>query len=146
MSVTGAGVYPEYHVRAEHGTDYTAAPSIFRRMARVNPASREQGNYVVFRDVQPANGTLTLSVVNESNNPLDIDVTPALSGLQLVKVLPVLSALRQGNSVEISWNAAAAGYSLESATSLGGAIPADWAVVPGSANLTGSGSLAVPIG
>jgi hypothetical protein len=147
MTVVGSGTYPTYHVRAEHSADYSAAPSIFRQMSSVNPNARQQGNYVVFRGVVPdSGGTLTVNVGNESDNPLDIDVTPALSGLQLVRVPPRLTIAPAGPDVEIGWGADAVDYNLEYSTSLG--ANADWIPVPeagnplfdfGSITLTSSG-------
>jgi hypothetical protein len=130
MSVAGSGTYPTFHVRAEHSTDYSAAPAVFRLMTSTEPTARQQGNYVVFRGVLPdLNGTLTLTVGNESDNPLDIDVTPTLSGLQLVKVPPRLTITRTDQLVEISWDSDAGEYTLESSNSLG--ATASWAAVPG---------------
>jgi hypothetical protein len=144
MTVTGSGTYPTFHVRAEHSTDYSAAPALFRLMSSVNANAREQGNYVVFRGVvADPSGTLTVTVGNESDNPLDIDVTPALSGLQLVKVPPRLNIGWQGPEIEISWGADAVDYNLESSNSLG--LNADWQPVPEANNpLFDLGSIFVP--
>jgi hypothetical protein len=143
MSVTGSGTYPTYHVRAEHSTDYSAAPAVFRQMSSTEPNARQQGNYVVFRGVVPdLNGALTLTVGNESDNPLDIDVTPTVSGLQLVKVPPSLRIDRVGLDVEISWDSDAGEYTLESSSSVG--PTAVWTPVPGvSSPLIDFGSLSI---
>ncbi|HXJ59612.1 MAG TPA: PA14 domain-containing protein [Verrucomicrobiae bacterium] len=148
MSLAGGGTYPEYHVRAEHATDYSSAPSIFRRMSSTDPAARDQGNYVVFHEVSPdLAGALVLTVNNESDNPNDIDVTPTLSGLQLVRVPPGLSIQQQGSNVQISWGGAATGFTLESSRSLGGAPAANWGPVAGAPNpLTGASSITISIG
>ena len=148
MSLIGGGTYPEYHVRAEHATDYSSAPSVFRRMSSTDAAARDQGNYVVFREVSPdVSGALTLTVVNESDNPLDIDVTPTLSGLQLVQAPPSLSIRRQGANVEISWGDAATGYILESSRSLGGATAPAWGPVTGAPSpIAGAASVSVSVG
>ncbi len=143
MSVAGTGTSPTLHVRAEHSTDYSAAPAVFRPMASTDPNARQQGNYVLFRSVVPdASGALTLTVNNESDNPLDIDVTPALSGLQLVRVPPRLTISPIGRTVEISWGRDAAEYNLESSESLG--ATANWQpVVEANNPLFDFGSLMV---
>jgi hypothetical protein len=147
MTLSGEQAYPSFHVRAEHAVNYAAAPGIFRRMTSTDPAARDQGNYVVFQGVSPdINGNFTLSVDNESDNPLDIDVTPALSGLQLVRVPPGLSiSIQLGNTV-VSWGDAATDYLLESSRSLGGSPAANWGPASGAPNpLNGAGSISVPL-
>jgi hypothetical protein len=148
MGLVGAETYTTYHVRAEHATDYATAPSVFRRMSSIDAGARQQGNYVLFHEISPdPSGTLTLTVNNESDNPLDIDVTPTLSGLQLVSVPPGLSIRREGGNAVISWGAAAAGFTLESSGSLGVTTPASWAPVTGAPNpLTGAASVSVSVG
>ncbi len=148
MTLTGEQVYPTFHVRAEHAANYSSAPGIFRRMSSTDPAARDQGNYVVFQGVSPdLNGNLDLSVDNESDNPLDIDVTPALSGLQLVQVPPGLAISIQGGNVVVSWGDAAIEFTLESSRSLGVLPPATWGPADGAPNpLTGAGSVSVSLG
>src|SRR6185436_19613367 len=109
---------------------YSAAPAVFRQMSSTDPNARQQGNYVVFRGVvRDENQTRNVIVGNESDNPLDIDVSPTLSGLQLVKVPPRLSLARAGQSVEISWGGDAVDYNLESGATLG--PTANWVPVAG---------------
>jgi hypothetical protein len=148
MGLVGAVAAPTFHVRAEHAGNYAAAPGIFRRMSSTDPGARDQGNYVVFQGVSPdLSGALALTVVNESDNPLDIDVTPALSGLQLVKVPPGISIAIDGAGVSVSWGGAAAGFILEASRSLGGPTPANWGPAAGAPNpLTGAGALSVSLG
>ena len=147
MNVTGAQPSVEYHVRTEHAGDYASASGLFRAMASTAPAARQKGNYVAFRNVSPdASGNLIVNVINESDNPLDVDVTPALSGLQLVQVPPALSVTSVGGGAyDLSWGQAAAGYTLESTASLGGSTPANWQPAAGApAPLTGAGTVPVP--
>jgi hypothetical protein len=112
-------------------------------MSSTEPNARQQGNYVVFRGVNSdANGTITVNVGNESDNPLDIDVTPTLSGLQLVRVPPRLTINRVGADIEIVWESDAGEYTLESSDSLG--ATANWTPVPGvNSPLIDYGSLTV---
>ena len=134
-------------MRTEHAGDYASASGLFRAMASTAPAARQKGNYVAFRNVSPdASGNLIVNVINESDNPLDVDVTPALSGLQLVQVPPALSVTSVGGGAyDLSWGQAAAGYTLESTASLGGSTPANWQPAAGApAPLTGAGTVPVP--
>jgi hypothetical protein len=60
----------------------------------------------------------------------------------LVTSPPVLTAVRQGADLKVSWGADAAGYVLESSASIG--VGASWSVVPGTPNpITGAGSATV---
>ena len=151
MRLVGNTTYPVFHVRAEHGAQYNAAPSIFRRMSSTNAAARDQGNYVMFENVSPdGSGTLTLSVLNESPpENVGIGNNPALNGLQLVRVLPstALTISRSGGTVTISWDASAAGFILESSSVLNPAVA--WEHVQGTPTpITAAGSVSIspPLG
>jgi hypothetical protein len=136
VELAGGAAYPIYHVRAEHAGQYLAAPAVFRRMSSTNPDARDQGNYVMFENVSPdANGMLLLTVSNESTFT-GVNANPALSGLQLVRLLPALPALTvvpaPNGSVTISWGDVAAGYTLEASGQLGPS--ANWGPVGGVPN------------
>ena len=144
MQLIGNVTYPVFHVRAEHGAQYNAAPSIFRRMSSTNALARDQGNYVIFENVSPnGSGALTLSVLNESPpENVGIGNNPALNGLQLVRVGPAaaLSIGRSSGTVTITWDAAAAGFVLESSSVLNPA--AAWEHVLGTPTpITTAGSV-----
>jgi hypothetical protein len=150
LELAGGGGYPVYHVRAEHAGQYLAAPAVFRRMSSTNPDARDQGNYVMFENISPdGNGTLVLTVSNDSTFT-GINANPALSGLQLVRVLPALPALAvvsaPNGSVTISWGDAAAGYTLESSAQLG--TSANWGAVAGVPNpiVTAGATTLSPVG
>ena len=145
-SVTGAGSYPTYHVLGETGLDYTQNPS-YRRMSSTDRAARQKGNYVQFDSVSPtADGSLTLSVAWEATAASTYN--PAINGFQLVKVLPVTAKPTLGvkaatGQLALTWDAAAAGFTLQSSAALGAG--AAWTPVTGAANpLTGAGSRNVP--
>ena len=143
LELSGAAIYPVYHVRAEHAAQYLAAPGVFRRMSSTNPDARDQGNYVMFENVSPdPSGGLALTVSNESTFT-GVNANPALSGFQLVRVLPALSLARHANGmVVLSWGSEAAGYILESSTQLGAG--ASWSPVGGAPNpIAGAGSIEV---
>ena len=98
----------------------------------------------MFENVSPdGSGALTLTVLNESP-PENVGVgdNPALNGLQLVRAVPsaALSISRSGGAVTISWDAAAAGFILESSPTLNPA--AVWEAVQGTPNpITAAGSV-----
>ncbi|MCI0744924.1 MAG: hypothetical protein L0Y58_05915, partial [Verrucomicrobia subdivision 3 bacterium] len=140
LTLTGAVVSPTYHIRAQTAPTWLAAPT-FVRMSSTDPNARQEGNYVVFEDAGPdASGNLVLNMTPESANT-GVNAIPALSGLQLVRVLPVLSIAPGPNAGQatVSWNAAAAGYRLEWSASIG--PTANWGAAPGVADpLPGAGS------
>jgi hypothetical protein len=148
FALSGETAPADFHVRVEHAGNYASAPSLFRGMNSTSPSARAQGNYVVFRGVSPDNtGAFSLVVANESDNPTDIDVTPALSGLQLVRVPPGVSINIVAGAIEISWGEAAAEYTLESTASLGATPAPVWGPAPGAANPLGAaGALSIPVG
>jgi hypothetical protein len=137
FSVTGAGSYPTYHVRAETGLIYNSNPG-FRRMTSTNPAARETGNYIQFDNVQPTqNGSLVIQATWESEADGN-GHQPAVNAIQLVRVLPVSArpslsiAAGAGVNLTLSWPAEAAGFVLESSSSVGAG--ANWSVVTGTPN------------
>lgn len=141
IELIGGGGYPAFTVRAEHAADYNRLPGQFRRMASQNPDARDEGNYVMFENVSPdETGSLALSVINESTFT-GVNVNPALSAIQLVRVAaaaPALEVQRNGATVRVSWGADAAGSVLESAGSL--TAPVTWTVVNGAPNpIAGAG-------
>jgi hypothetical protein len=142
VQLTGSAASPIYRVRAEHAGTYNAAPSIFRRMSSTNAAARDEGNYIMFENVSPdASGTFTLTLTNESTFT-GSNVSPPLSGLQLVRVnavdpgLPTISFVRtgpftpprKGTNVTISWPLAVSGFTLQSKPSI---TNTTWTNVPG---------------
>lgn len=144
FSVAGAGTYPTYHVQGETGLDYAQSPA-FRRMTSTDAAARQRGNYVQFDAVSPAaDGTLTFVAQWEGTGG---SYYPAVNGFQLVRVVPVtakprLGLVAGGASSTLSWDGAAAGFTLESSANVGGA--GNWAAVAGVTNpLGGAGSLPV---
>ncbi|MGZ8939922.1 MAG: hypothetical protein ACXW32_11985, partial [Limisphaerales bacterium] len=148
VALTGASTYPTYYVKAETGLDYNAN-SAFRRMASTSAANRATGNYVQFDNVSPAaDGSLVLSTTWVSPNVGNTH-QPAVNAIQLVKVgaivaRPTITTSKQGNTLTISWSAAAAGFILESSAALGEA--ANWTAVSGTPNpITASGSLDVAL-
>ncbi len=145
FSVAGAGSYPIYFAQGETGIDYSLAPA-FRRVTNTSEGTWQKGNYVQFDNVRPAaDGTLTLVVQWLGSGG---SYYPAVNGIQLVKVNPVVErpvlAIAPGAaSLGLSWNAAAAGFTLESAADLGPTTP--WSAVSGLASpLPGAGSVSVP--
>ena len=74
---------------------------------------------------------------------------PAVNGLQLVRIPVVIAEPRvgasvAGNTLTISWNGDAAGFTLQSSGALGAA--ANWTPVNGVANpITGAGSANVTL-
>jgi hypothetical protein len=148
MSLTGAGTYPTYQVKAETGLDYNASPA-FRRMTSTSAANRSVGNYVQFDNVSPAtDGSLVLSTTWVSPN-IGNTHQPAVNAIQLVRVgtvvaRPTISTTKQGNTLTINWTAAAAGFILESSPVLGTA--ANWTAVAGVPNpITVTGSADVSL-
>ncbi len=149
ITLTGGGNYPTYFVKAETGLEFNASP-VFRRMASTSAAARASGNYVQFDNVTPASdGSLVLSTTWTSTNVGNTH-QPAINAIQLVKVgapvnvRPTITAARQGNALNLSWTAAAAGYILETSATVGAG--ANWSAVAGVANpLTGAGSTAANI-
>jgi hypothetical protein len=126
--------------------DYNANPGL-RRMSSTNPNSRDTGNYILFENVSPAaDGSFVLSMTWVSTNVGNTH-QPAINGIQLVKVgtvtaRPTLSAARAGSTLTISWTAAAAGFTLESSSSVG--TGASWTPVTGTANpIAGAGTATV---
>jgi hypothetical protein len=144
FAVVGAAASPTYYAQGETGIDYGLAPA-FRRVTNTNPATWQKGNYVQFDNVRPAaDGTLTLVVQWQGTGG---SYYPAVNGIQLVRVNPVverptLAVTRGAASLNLSWGAAASGYTLESASDLGSG--ASWTPVPGLASpLPGAGGLDV---
>jgi len=136
ISLTGKIDYPTYTVVGQQGQHFDGQ---FIRASSVDPQARSLGNYVLYEAISPAtDGSLTLTATPATQNT-------AINGLQLVKVLPVtvnptITAARNATSVIISWAAEAAGFTLESTTSLGPS--ANWTAVSGAPNpLTGAGNL-----
>jgi hypothetical protein len=145
LELVGGGSYPAYTVLAEHAAEYSLAPNVFRRMSSLNPEARDHGNYVIFENVSPDDaGSLALSVINESTFT-GVNVNPALNALQLVRVSalpPTLTVGFEGGSATVSWAGDAAGYVLESSSSL--SAPVVWTPVAGvSAPIAGAGTKAV---
>lgn len=147
MTITGAGNYPTYYVKAETGLDYNANPS-FRRMASTSAGSRASGNYVLFENVSPAtDGSLAVSTTWVSPN-IGNTHQPAINGIQLVKVgavvaqRPSISTAKQGSSLTLSWTASGAGYTLETSPTL--AAGAAWTALAGTPNpITTAGTATV---
>jgi hypothetical protein len=149
VQLEGAAQYPLYSVQAQHVGQYLPNP-VYRRMRSTDPNARDNGNYVQFENVSPGtDGTMILSLFNQSTN-VGVNYHPPLNALQLVKVVPVvarpsLTVGRQGTSVSLSWTSEAAGFRLESASSIGGA--AVWSAVAGVPNpIAGAGSTLVTPG
>jgi hypothetical protein len=151
IDVTGATAYTTLHVRGQDANQFQAAPA-FVRMASTDPNNRDLGNYVEYDNISPAaDGSLTITMTPESTYT-GSNYLPPLNGLQLFKIVtvaapPTLTAqseTRAGN-VNLSWNAAAAGFVLQSSPALGAA--ATWSVVSGAPNpITGAGSFSVSVG
>ncbi len=140
ISLTGKIDYPTYTVVGQQGQHFDGQ---FIRASSVDPQARSLGNYVLYEAISPAtDGSVTLTATPATQNT-------AINGLQLVKVLPVtvnptITAARNATSVIISWAAEAAGFTLESTTSLGPS--AIWTAVSGAPNpLTGAGNLPAAI-
>ena len=144
MTVTGMGTYPVYQVHAETGLEFNASP-VFRRMDSTG-APRDRGNYVQFDNVRPNAGTIDVTTTWVSSQVGNTH-QPAVNAIQLVKVnpitaRPVLSVTRAGTGLTLGWDAASAGFTLETSTTVGAG--ANWTAVPGQANpLTAAGSAAV---
>jgi hypothetical protein len=109
-------------------------------MASTSANNRDVGNYVQFDNVDvTSSDTLTITVSPES--PLATEI-PAVSAIQLVQVVPVLSVSRNGLNITISWPNAAYGYVLEVSSVLGSG--ASWSLVNGTPNpITQAGSAGV---
>ena len=136
VDLTGASVYPSYHVQAQDASQYLASPG-YVRMSSTDPNTRAHGNYVQFDNVSPASdGSLIILFTPESTNT-GITYLPPLNALQLIRVvpstaLPTLSASfnRPGNTLTLGWTADAVGFVLESSSGLGtGAV---WSPVAGA--------------
>ncbi|HVY68836.1 MAG TPA: GLEYA domain-containing protein, partial [Verrucomicrobiae bacterium] len=148
IALTGATDYPTFYIQAQHAGTYAANPS-YARMGNTNPAgARDQGNYVQFDNVKPASdGSFTVTVTPQSLNVGNAGYLPAVNGLQLVKVQPVvakpsLATSVQGANASITWGDSAAGFTLESSPVLGAG--ATWTAVSGVASpLAGAGSVAI---
>jgi hypothetical protein len=145
FNVVGANPYPTYYAQGETGIDYGLSPA-FRRVVNTAQGTWQKGNYVQFDNVRPAaDGTLALVVQWLGSGG---SYYPAVNGIQLVKVNPVVErpvlAITSGGTVpSLSWNAAAAGFTLEGSTELG--ANASWSTVAGATSpLPGAGSIAIP--
>jgi hypothetical protein len=143
----GADTYPTYHIRAQDGLQYVADRR-FIRMSSTDPDNRDHGNYVMFENIGPdLSDTLAIDLVPEPPaTPGVTDAMPALNALQLVRLAPPLPALaitREANGmVTLSWDAAAAGYTLEASGALG--PTANWSAVNGAPDpIGGAGSVSV---
>jgi hypothetical protein len=138
-ALVGASTYPEFHVRGQTATEYRNSPT-YRRMSSTNPNARDSGNYVMFENIAPdGTGAFTLNVTFEmTGTPGVTDAMPALNGLQLVRFVaaaPALGVVRNANgTVTVSWDAAAAGYTLESTSALAVNPPSNWSPVGGAPN------------
>ncbi len=148
FALDGLEVYPTYNVKAQHAAEYAAKPS-FALMDSTDENSRDSGNYVVYSNISPSvDGSLVLTVSPQSVNT-GINFLPAVNGLQLVRVIPVvvaskLNAVQAGNMLTLSWGVDAKGFTLQSSTSLG--VSAAWSSVSGVVKpLTGVGSADVSI-
>jgi hypothetical protein len=149
--LVGNATYPVFHTRAQTYGQYRTAPG-YRRMSSTDANNRDSGNYVMFEGVSPdANGIFTLNMTPEPPATPGVgDAMPAVNAIQLVRIvppLPTLTIARNANStVTVSWNAGAAGYTLESTPQLGAG--ASWNPVGGVANpITAGGSTtATPVG
>jgi hypothetical protein len=146
ISLAGSGTYPNYKVKAETGLDYNANPGL-RRMISTDAARRDTGNYVQFDNVRPgADGSFAISATWVST-AVGNTHQPAINGIQLVKVgavtaRPTLTAIKAGTTLTLSWDATAAGFTLESSSSVNAG--ATWSPVTGSPNpLTGVGTAAI---
>jgi hypothetical protein len=140
----GAATYPVFHVRGQTAGQYRNSPG-YRRMSSTDPNARDTGNYVMFENIAPDGvGNLTLTLTFEMQGiPGVTDSSPALNALQLVRIVPALPTLtiihNVNGTVTISWNALAAGYTLESSGQLG--VGASWSSVGGVGNpITAAGS------
>lgn len=139
------------HGKADRGLDVVTTPG-FRRMTSTSVGSPSGGNYVQFDNVSPAaDGTLGLTVTWEPADPaVSNGYQPAVSAVQLVKVVPVtvrptLGVSRTAAGLSITWGASASGFVLESSPVLGGG--ATWARVSATSNpLADAGSTAVTAG
>ncbi|MDX1952913.1 MAG: hypothetical protein SFY81_12090 [Verrucomicrobiota bacterium] len=141
-TVTGETTSETIHHRAQTGLDYNATAGGFVQTS----SSTQIGNYVVFSNVRPsAEGTIVINVTPETENPGNNHV-PSIAAVQLVKVSattssPSLAVARGATTVTISWDAAAAGGTLQSRNSLSSG---SWGAAPEAANpLTGAGSITV---
>ncbi|MBE0540329.1 MAG: hypothetical protein IH623_02995 [Verrucomicrobia bacterium] len=144
LSHSGGQVFPTLNVKGQTGVEYLASP-VYVRINSTDPDNRTHGNYVQFDNVVVGTGdTLTLTVTPES--PIATQI-PAINAIQLVQVLPSLdlpnlTITRSGGNLTVAWPASAAGYVLESRTTL---TPGNWTIVGGTPNpITTAGSVNVP--
>lgn len=144
FQLNGAVSYPVQTVRAQTSTEFIANPTLVR-MSGTDPNNRARGNYVMFENVSPAaDGTFVLTVTPQSTNVGNAVYFPPVNAIQLVRysevaVQPSLAAVRQGSGLSISWAADAAGFRLESSSSVG--TGATWTPVGGVPNpITAAGS------
>jgi hypothetical protein len=142
--LVGASTYPAFHVRAQTFGQYRANPG-YRRMSSTDPNARDSGNYVMFENVSPDGaGNFTLNMTPEPPATPGVgDAMPAVNAIQLVRLvppLPTLTIARNANgTLTISWDALAAGYTLESSGQLGAG--ANWRAMGGV--ITAAGSITV---
>jgi len=148
FTLVGTTTYPTLTVRGQTSIEFISNP-VLVRMSSTNPANRDRGNYVMFENVQPAaDGTLLLTATPQTTTVGNAGYFPPINGLQLVKVVPVvstppsLSAVQQGANLAISWTGSAAGFILESSEAVGAG--ASWSLVQGTPNpIAGAGSTTV---
>ena len=142
-NLVGATTPEDLHITAQHAGDY-AASSAFVRASSTNPDARDKGNYVIFENIRPDdNGSLLLSVTSESK-VAGINFMPAVNAFQLasVSIHPALSVSTDGHN--IGWGDNAAGFTVESTSSLGGSVPANWGPAAGVPNpVAGAGSIKI---
>ena len=145
FDLVGARTNQTLTVRAQHAAEWVGAPTLVR-MSSTNPANRDRGNYVMIENVSPAaDGTFLLTVTPQSTVVGNPAYFPAVNALQLVKVIaatvqPKLTTAIQGANVTITWTAEAAGFVLESSTTLGST--ASWSAVSGAPSpITAAGSV-----
>jgi hypothetical protein len=141
----GNATYPVFHTRAQTFGQYRAAPG-YHRMFSTDANNRDSGNYVMFEGVSPdGSGVFTLNLTPEPPATPGVgDAMPAVNAIQLVRIVPPLPTLaiakNLNGSVTVSWDALAAGYTLESSGQLG----ASWNPVGGVANpIVAAGSTTV---
>ena len=145
-TVTGGTAPPTLHVTAQHAGEYIAAPA-YKRASSTDPDARDKGNYVAFENISPdPNGDLILTVNSEAT-VAGITFMPPVNGFQLATLIlhPALTVSANGG-VTVSWGDAAAGFTLESSSSLGGSTAADWTPVVGAPRpINGAGSIKIAL-
>jgi len=134
-------------VKAESGLEFNASP-VFRRMTSTSAANRDVGNYVQFDNVTAAPDDSFTVTVLWTSTAVGNTHQPAVNGIQLVRidstvvVRPTITTTRAGNTMTLAWGASAAGYTLETSTTLG--TGANWTPVAGVPNpITAAGSVDV---